>query len=54
MKKQCPGMDPAYFKPDDIGMQKCTGCNEDIELWKDELFIDFADAAHETRTPERL
>lgn len=32
-------MDPAYFKPEDIRMQKCAACSEDIEFWKDDIFL---------------
>jgi len=32
-------MDPAFFKPEDIGMQKCTACGEEIEFWKDDIFL---------------
>jgi hypothetical protein len=37
--KRCPGMDPAYFKPDDIGTRKCTNCSAEIEFWKDDVFL---------------
>ena len=39
MKKRCPGMDPAYFKPGDIRLQKCNACGTDIEFWKDDVFL---------------
>jgi predicted RNA-binding Zn-ribbon protein involved in translation (DUF1610 family) len=39
MKKRCPGMDPAHFKPEDIRMQECTSCGKDIEFWKDDVFL---------------
>jgi predicted RNA-binding Zn-ribbon protein involved in translation (DUF1610 family) len=39
MKRRCPGMDPAYFRPEDIRMQKCIRCNADLEFWKDDIFL---------------
>ena len=39
MRKRCPGMDPAYFKPEDISSQKCTTCGNEIEFWKDDVFL---------------
>lgn len=39
MKKRCPGMDPAFFKPEDIREQQCTGCGADLEFWKDDVFL---------------
>lgn len=39
MKKRCPGMDPAYFKPEDIREQKCSSCGGDMEFWKDDVFL---------------
>ncbi len=39
MRKRCPGMDPAYFKPEDISSQKCTACGNEIEFWKDDIFL---------------
>lgn len=39
MRKRCPGMDPAFFKPQDIGPQKCIKCNTDLEFWKDDIFL---------------
>ena len=33
-------MDPAFFKPEDIGTQHCAGCGSDIEFWKDDVFLD--------------
>ena len=39
MRKRCPGMDPAYFKPEDISSQKCTVCGNEIEFWKDDVFL---------------
>ena len=40
MKRRCPGMDPAFFKPEDIGSQKCLKCGSDIEFWKDDVFLE--------------
>jgi hypothetical protein len=34
---RCPGMDPAYFKPEDIQMHPCIECGEEIEFWKDDV-----------------
>jgi hypothetical protein len=39
MKRRCPGMDPAFFKPEDISTQKCLNCGADIEFWKDDVFL---------------
>jgi hypothetical protein len=39
MKKRCPGMDPAYFKVEDIRTHKCTACGTDLEFWKDDVFL---------------
>jgi predicted RNA-binding Zn-ribbon protein involved in translation (DUF1610 family) len=39
VKRRCPGMDPAYFKLEDISSQKCTECGGDIEFWKDDVFL---------------
>ncbi len=39
MNNRCPGMDPAYFKPEDIHMQLCTNCSNEIEFWKDDIFL---------------
>jgi hypothetical protein len=39
MKNRCPGMDPANFKPEDIRNQECTACSNDIEFWKDDVFL---------------
>jgi predicted RNA-binding Zn-ribbon protein involved in translation (DUF1610 family) len=39
MKKRCPGMDPTYFKIEDIRAQKCTSCGSDMEFWKDDVFL---------------
>ena len=39
MKKRCPGMDPAFFKPEDIREQQCTGCGAGLEFWKDDVFL---------------
>ena len=36
-KKRCPGMDPAYFKPDDIQLRKCLECGHELEFWKDDV-----------------
>jgi len=32
-------MNPAFFKPDDIGAQACDGCGYAIEFWKDDVFL---------------
>jgi predicted RNA-binding Zn-ribbon protein involved in translation (DUF1610 family) len=32
-------MDSAYFKPEDISSQKCTKCGNDIEFFKDDVFL---------------
>jgi hypothetical protein len=37
MKKQCPGMDPANWKFEDISIRKCPGCSSEIEFWKDDV-----------------
>ncbi len=39
MKKRCPGMDPAFFKIEDISRQKCINCSNDLEFWKDDIFL---------------
>jgi len=39
MKKRCPGMDPAYFRPEDIRQQQCRNCGQDMEFWKDDVFL---------------
>lgn len=39
MKKRCPGMDPAYFKAEDIHTQKCSCCGAELEFWKDDVFL---------------
>ena len=36
-KMRCPGMDPAYFKPEDIKMHGCIECGNEIEFWKDDV-----------------
>lgn len=38
MKRKCPGMDPAHFKPEDLCMQGCSSCGGEIEFWKDDVF----------------
>ena len=37
--QRCPGMDPSYFKPDDIKEHKCISCGNEIEFWKDDIKI---------------
>ena len=32
-------MNQAYFKPEDIGTQKCSCCGLEIEFWKDDIFL---------------
>ncbi len=34
---QCPGMNPGYFKPEDIKIHKCINCKKEIEFWKDDI-----------------
>jgi DNA-directed RNA polymerase subunit RPC12/RpoP len=32
-------MDPAYFKPGDVALQKCALCGCEVEFWKDDIFL---------------
>jgi len=34
---RCPGMNPAFFKPEDIQIHKCIDCGEELEFWKDDV-----------------
>lgn len=36
---QCPGMNPAHFKPGDIQLHNCIHCGVEIEFWKDDIKI---------------
>ena len=40
MRLRCPGMDPAYFKPEDIRLHRCIECGREIEFWKDDVKIE--------------
>ena len=37
MPHQCPGMNPSFWKPEDIKDIKCKVCSEQIEFWKDDI-----------------
>ena len=37
MLRKCPGMDPAFFKPEDIRDVVCRACGYEIEFWKDDV-----------------
>lgn len=32
-------MDHTYFKPEDIENQPCSHCGQEIEFWKDDIFL---------------
>jgi predicted RNA-binding Zn-ribbon protein involved in translation (DUF1610 family) len=49
--KKCPGMDPAYFKPEDIKVHKCLSCNQDLEFWKDDVKIKCSQCGHYNFNP---
>lgn len=38
--RRCPGMDPGFFKPDDIQVKKCIHCGEELEFWKDDVRLE--------------
>ena len=37
VRKRCPGMDPAFFKLDDIQLHSCLECDNELEFWKDDV-----------------
>lgn len=34
---RCPGMNPNFWKPEDITEIQCKVCKEQIEFWKDDI-----------------
>jgi len=36
-KMRCPGMNPQYFKSEDIQEHACLECGEALEFWKDDV-----------------
>ncbi|MBF0432643.1 MAG: hypothetical protein HQK83_15265 [Fibrobacteria bacterium] len=36
-QKQCPGMNPSFWKPKDVDEHKCPSCGNTVEFWKDDV-----------------
>ena len=49
--KKCPGMDPAFFKPNDIQIHKCLVCGQDLEFWKDDVKLCCNHCGHHNFNP---
>ncbi|MBC8184381.1 hypothetical protein H8E88_25075 [candidate division KSB1 bacterium] len=49
--KKCPGMDPAYFKPEDIQMHRCLECGQELEFWKDDVKLKCAHCGQNNFNP---
>jgi len=48
---RCPGMNPAYFKPKDIKINKCVNCGKEIEFWKDDIRLKCRSCGHVNFNP---
>ncbi|MBN1352083.1 hypothetical protein JXJ21_21970 [candidate division KSB1 bacterium] len=35
--RQCPGMNPRFFKTEDVQLHPCIECGEKLEFWKDDV-----------------
>ncbi len=49
--KKCPGMDPAFFKFEDIKIHNCLECQRKLEFWKDDVSITCPDCGHKNFNP---
>jgi DNA-directed RNA polymerase subunit RPC12/RpoP len=50
--RRCPGMDPAFFKPEDIREYACPGCGAEMEFWKDDVRLTCAKCGRVVLNPE--
>jgi hypothetical protein len=48
---RCPGMDPAFFKPEDIRMLACPRCGAEQEFWKDDVYQTCAQCGRRNLNP---
>ncbi len=49
--KKCPGMNPAFFKPEDIKIHKCINCKHELEFWKDDVALTCRKCGHKNFNP---
>ena len=51
MIKKCPGMDPSFFKIEDIQNHNCIKCGNEIEFWKDDIRLNCPNCGQENFNP---
>jgi hypothetical protein len=50
-RPRCPGQDTRFWKPEDIFTLKCQYCENEIEFFKDEPFLNCRKCGNEVKNP---